>query len=111
MFSQFNLGDHPYDATYSSDAVEGEFLGTDGSTQAFTLSWTPVIPGSLIFRAEDGTVAYRDNNAGKIVSASGSDAGTINYETGAVNFTTAPVAGVTVDYEYDNLTANKTFVA
>lgn len=104
-FGQYNLGDHPNDPSYSSDAVEGELLGADGSETSFNLDWTPVQPGSVVITDEDGVTAYRDNNAGGLVTAAGVKAGEINYGTGAIKFDTAPAAGTAVNYQYDNISA------
>lgn len=105
MFGQFNLGDHPNDPSYSSDSVEGEIIGTDGTTTDFHLDWTPVEPGSVKFMDDTGILAYRDDSSGNIVTAAGASAGTINYGTGKVTFNSAPAAGVSVDYIYDNISA------
>ena len=103
MFGQYNLGAHPNDYTYSSDYIEGELVGKE---QNLNLSWTPVEPGTVIMTDENG-VAYRDDSTGKIVKATdGSAAGTIDYATGKVTFTAAPENDLSVNYTYDNISAN-----
>lgn len=101
MFGQYNLGQHPNDATYSSDSIEGELVGKE---QNFNLSWTPVEPGTVVMTDETGVV-YRDDSTGKIVTTAGAAAGTIDYATGKVAFTTAPTNDVSVNYTYDNISA------
>jgi hypothetical protein len=103
MFGQYSLGDHPADATYSSGSVEGELLGTDAATTNFNLSWTPVIPGTVEILSGDGTLTYRDDSIGGIVSTAGAASGSIDYATGKITFTAAPAAGFTANYEYDNV--------
>lgn len=105
MFGQFNLGEHVGDPSYSSDSVEGEIIGADGTETTFNLGWTPVEPGTVEFVDDTGSVLYRDNSTGKIVAAAGTDAGTIDYATGQVVFTAAPAAGTGVNYVYDNISA------
>ena len=101
MFGQYNMGQHPNDYSYSSDSIEGEFTGKE---QNFNLAWTPVQPGTVVMNDETG-VAYRDDSTGKIVSAAGAAAGTIDYATGKVALTVAPTNDVSVDYVYDNISA------
>lgn len=105
MFGQFNLGDHPGTHGYTSDYVEGEVIGADGSETDFNLGWTPVEPGTVKFTDELGVTAYRDNSAGAIVDVAGADAGTIDYATGKVVFTAAPAEGTAANYTYDNISA------
>lgn len=104
MFGQYNLGDHPADFSYSSDGIDAEFLGSDGSEVNFNFSWTPVTPGTVKINTAEGVVMYRDDSLGHIINASGASAGTINYETGAIVFDAAPVEGLVAEYEYDNMT-------
>ena len=105
MFSQYNLGAHPNDPTYSSDYVEGEIITGDSTTTVFNLAWTPIEPGSVSILAADGSsVEYRDDSTGKIISKTGADSGTIEYATGKVTFKTAPTTELLVNYNYDNIT-------
>lgn len=101
MFSNYTGGDFSQH-TYTSDMIEGETLAADGSTTAFNLSWTPVVPGTV--NGTVGSDALTDDGNGKIKLA-GSDAGTINYATGAITFTTAPAASaeIEVNYVYNNM--------
>lgn len=101
MFGQYNLGQHPNDATYSSDFIEGELVGKE---QNFNLAWTPVEPGTVVMTDSTG-VAYRDDSTGKIVTAAGAAAGTIEYTTGKVTLTSAPSNDLSVNYTYDNISA------
>jgi hypothetical protein len=71
-------------------AVTGENVGTgDGSTTTFYLDNTPVKPLSETVYV-DGQAQTRDTDY------------TIDYDTGAITFTTAPASGatITVDYTY-----------
>lgn len=99
MFSNYVGGDFSQ-FTYSSDQIEGEVLAADGSTKNFSLSWTPVIPGSVSGTA--GTADIIDDGNGKI-KVNGVDAGTIDYATGAIVFTSAPSDTIDINYEYNNM--------
>lgn len=99
------MGQHPNDSTYSSDSIEGELIGAEGTTTSFNLSWTPVEPGTVIVRGADGAITHRDDSTGNIVAVAGTAAGTIDYATGKITFTDAPAADTSVDYTYDNISA------
>ena len=65
-----------------------------------TIAYTPILPGSLSI--SDGTDSYIDDGAGNIVKVSdSSNAGTINYATGAIGTLTGTL---TATYKYDNET-------
>lgn len=110
-------GQRSHDATvgpargvgYPSEVVDNEAVATgDGTTsrQTGNLSWIPVRPGTVHFT--DGSQDVKDDGNGNLVCDCYAG-GTINYVTGAYDFTftTAPTAGdaITVDYEY-NMEAN-----
>lgn len=101
MFQNYQGGDFSQH-TYTSDRVEGEVLAADGTTKAFNLDWTPVVPGTIAGDV-DGDVLADDGNGN--ITVAGSAAGTINYEDGVITFTTAPDASATIeiDYEYNNM--------
>lgn len=99
------------DPNYTGRAVKNEIVaeGTDITT-AGTLVYTPVLPGSVTVRGIEAgvTTAYTDGADGKLYNAQGTEAGTIDYATGAITLTTAPAAAagnaVQATYEYDNET-------
>lgn len=62
---------------YSSEAIEGEQVVVSNE-DTFTLSWLPVVPGSVKFTNASG-VKVTDDGAGKL-----SDNGTVDYATGLV---------------------------
>lgn len=99
MFSNYTGGDFSQH-TYTSDQIEGETLAVDGSTKTFTLDWAPVIPGTI--NGTVGSDVLTDDGNGNIKLGS-SAAGTINYATGAITFTTAPSDDTEVSYQYDNM--------
>lgn len=87
---------------YSSEDITDEAVVT--TSGAFTLAWTPVIPGSVSFLV--GTDEYTDNGEGKIVLGA-TEKGTIDYSTGAVALTNTseePEGGL-VSYKLDLLTS------
>lgn len=89
---------------YSSEDITDETVVT--TSGAFTLSWTPVVPGSVSFKVS--TDDYVDDGEGKIVlSGTTTQKGTIDYSTGAVTLTNtseAPADDV-VSYKLDLLTS------
>ena len=99
MFEQYKGGDFSQ-FTYTSDGIEGEVLAGDGTTTTFNLDWTPVVPGSV--NGSIGTGVITDDGNGNI-KIDGSNAGTINYATGAITFATAPNEPVDISYNYNNM--------
>lgn len=94
--------------TYGSSNVEEEVIGDVGDTSPVTgtgLAWTPVTPGSVVIKA--GSVVITDDGKGALKSAGLAADGTIDYESGIVNFTLAAASTdtITADYAYDNVTA------
>lgn len=90
---------------YSSEVVEGEMLEGDGALDKFYLAWTPVLPKTVkLIMGNDDVV---DNGAGKLVMVNGgAEVATIDYQTGLLDFTTAPTADLEMEFEYryDNMT-------
>jgi len=90
---------------FSDETVDQEDVAVgDGTTTdfSFSLSYTPVRPGTVVIT--DGTSTCRDDGNGNLVGDCYS--GTVNYQTGAVEmtYTTAPAddTEVTATYQYDS---------
>ena len=102
---------------YSAETIEGEQVVQDGTTGNFTLAWLPVVPGSVNF-VDNAQKAYKDDGAGKIMQDA-TTAGTIDYATGLVSFTSKVTLaeGELVNYAQDlfvapvNAPAIKTIIA
>ena len=102
---------------YSAETIEGEQVVQDGTTGNFTLAWLPVVPGSVNF-VDNAQKAYKDDGAGKIMQDA-TVAGTIDYATGLVSFTSKVTLaeGELVNYAQDlfvapvNAPAIKTIIA
>ena len=102
---------------YSAETIEGEQVVQDGTTGNFTLAWLPVVPGSVNF-VDNAQKTYTDDGAGKIMQDA-SEAGTIDYATGLVSFTSKVTLaeGEQVNYAQDlfvapvNAPAIKTIIA
>lgn len=85
----------------SEDITDEEVVATSG---AFSLAWTPIVPGSVKFTV--GSTEYTDDGEGKI-KAGATDKGTIDYTSGAValtNTSEAPKDNL-VSYKVDLLTS------
>lgn len=82
---------------YSSEDIEGEQVVVSDGT--FTLSWLPVVPGSVSFVTSTGDTVT-DNGDGTL-----SDNGTIDYSTGLVTTTSTLAEGDLVNYSQDLFTA------
>ena len=88
------------DENYTAELVDGEVLALGAADTTASLAWVPVAPGSI--NITEGTKVYTDDGAGKLKEGA-TDAGTIDYATGALTFTTAPGAGTwTATYTYNN---------
>ena len=88
-------------ATATLTAVATELKSGDASTTAFTLSNTPVIPGSQYIEV------------GGSAQTEGTDY-TVAYDTGVVTFTSAPATGtdnIDIDYTWYTVTAVKVTLA
>lgn len=87
----------------SDSVVDNEFLGTvAGNAVTATLAYAPVMPGTVSITDADD-VTYADNGNGVIENSSGTDVGTINYNTGAVAITSTVGNGAaTVSYQYNS---------
>lgn len=84
---------------YSAETIEDEEVVQDDTTGNFTLAWKPVIPGSLTFTV--GGTEYTTTADGKVMNGS-TEAGTIDYTTGIVEFTNKVVIDdAKVTYEQD----------
>lgn len=101
VFDSIGLG--PNNPSYSSGLIEEEGIGTGaGNVKQYqpTLSYVPIRAGSLT--VTDGTQIVTDDGNGGLA---GDGAGTINYQTGAldVTFTDNVALGTAVlaTYEYD----------
>lgn len=75
---------------YSAEAIDGEEVVQDNTTGNFVLAWKPVVPGSINFLVSGAE--YKDDGEGNIVDDSNATVGTIDYTTGAVEFTNKVVA-------------------
>lgn len=75
---------------YSAEAIDGEEVVQDTTTGNFVLAWKPVVPGSINFLVSGAE--YKDDGEGNIVDDSNATVGTIDYTTGAVEFTNKVVA-------------------
>lgn len=102
MFSNYNLGDNFAQSDYTSNHIEGEetLTTTVNGQTVITLSWTPVIPGSITILVNDNE--YSDDGNGKINYPG--NAITVDYEKGTLTFANA-VNGleVGVTYDYNNM--------
>lgn len=93
-----------FDGEYSTD-YSTEDVGTgDGGTANFTgtLSYTPVVAGSVVF-SDGGDQTVTDDGEGNLIGdVNGGGTNTINYTTGAydVTFATAPDSGDNIDVTY-----------
>lgn len=100
--SSLNMGQA--DQTYSSRTVDNESVAATGTSVTGNLAWLPILPGTVYFQADGGSVVGKDDGNGNIVGT-GITAGTINYATGAISVTlaSAPTDGdPTVTYDYNN---------
>lgn len=99
--SSLNMGQA--DMNYSSRTIDNESVSFTGTAVSGNLSWLPILPGTLYFEADGGSVVGKDDGNGNIVGT-GITTGTINYATGAIAVTLAakPSQDPTVTYEYNN---------
>lgn len=105
MFSA--LTGHPGHDHYSGPEIRDEALATGTgavSNYTGTLAYTPILPGTIVFK--DGTQVVRDKDGVLIGDVNPGGTNTINYATGAFDVTfaanVASGAAVEVDYDYDN---------
>lgn len=83
-----------YDPNFTGRVVKNEAVANS------TLVYTPILPGSVTI--SNGTDLFIDDGAGNLVKKSdSSNAGTINYATGAIGTLTGTLSAT---YEYDNET-------
>lgn len=83
-----------YDPNFTGRVVKNEAVANS------TLVYVPILPGSVTI--SNGTDLFIDDGAGNLVKKSdSSNAGTINYATGAIGTLTGTL---TASYEYDNET-------
>ena len=97
------------DPNFTGRVVKNEIVSeTAGSFTTGNLAYLPVLPGSVtVYTTISGvTTPYTDDGAGSILNTSGASAGTIDYATGTVTFSSAATltAGdsVKATYQYDN---------
>lgn len=96
-----------YNETYSSEHVSNELTGISAAAQQGNLSFIPVRPGTVSFNVDGEFVA--DDGAGHLQGSGtlSSISGTIDYTTGAFDFTLSspPTGDVSVSYDTDLETA------
>ena len=99
------------DPNFTGRVIKNEVVSdTVGNFTTGNLAYIPVLPGSVtVVSTVSGTAtAYTDDGAGNIVTTAGASAGTIDYATGTVTFSSqiALAAGDTIKatYQYDNET-------
>lgn len=100
--SSINMGQS--DQFYSASEVDLEVVGTEGATKISTnLQWTPILPGTVAFTCDGGTVVGTDDGNGNI-TGDGITAGTIDYTTGQLEITLATASSdePNVSYSYNN---------
>lgn len=99
------------DPNFTGRVVKNEVV--ESAAGAFTtgnLAFIPVLPGSVTIETNLSgvTTAYLDDRNGSLITAAGVAVGSIQYDTGAITFTSAITlaAGDTVKatYQYDNET-------
>lgn len=109
--SRVNVGDplwQTVDPNYGDSQIDTEQFGTGTGAQTtwnFTLSSSPVVPGTFNAQDTDSNQVAHDDSVGNII---GDATGTINYATGAVSLTwnAAPAANSVLEcgYSVDNET-------
>lgn len=100
MFGVFEAGNGS--TNYSADLIEDEVL--TGVDTVATLSWGPVIPGSV--KLSGASKTYTDAKKDGKIYEGDSAVGTIDYNSGKVTFNSSlSSAELTATYEYDNLTS------
>jgi hypothetical protein len=107
MFSFDKIGGPAGKFDYSYDEVTDEAVVFNEAKTAFTLSWLPVVPGSVAYSVS-GTKTLVDDGNGKLVNATTkAEAGTIDYKTGSCGLTAAAATATdsTITYQYDNITS------
>lgn len=71
-------------------------------TYDFTLLQHPIKPGTVSIRVDGGTYVISDNGNGKMINSQGflNESGTINYNTGHINFTSSvqPNSDLVISY-------------
>ena len=97
------------DPNFTGRVIKNEVVaeGTDIAANG-TLVYGPVLPGSVTIQAVEAGVAtpFTDGSDGKLYNAAGTQAGTIDYASGAFTLSNAPAAAdgnaVKATYQYDN---------
>jgi hypothetical protein len=96
----------PNNPTYSSPQIDEEVVSQSGDNNIATqvLSYSPVVPGSVVIT--DGVQVVTDDGNGNLVGDIGATPPTIDYAnatfgSGTTLFAAAPAAQVTTSYTYD----------
>ena len=97
------------DPNFTGRVVKNEVVAEGTAIKAAgSLVYIPVLPGSVTIQTVTSgvTAALTDGADGKLYDASASQAGTIDYATGAITLTNPPAASagnaVMATYQYDN---------
>lgn len=99
----FGLGDVDVDYTSANVLTEAKAATDTSGVASGNLNWMPVIAGKVEFVV--GAAVIKDNGEGKLLQNS-SEVGTIDYTTGAYNFTASGISSATpvfCNYVYDNI--------
>lgn len=91
--------------TDSDSVVNNEYVGSVSSTLSATLSYAPVMPGSVNLTDSSGAT-YTDTGNGVLVDISGSTVGSINYNTGGIAITSGVANGTLEGSYYYNAELN-----
>lgn len=98
---------------------ETDVSGNGGLNYVYTTSQTPILKGSVLISSTsafnigevvtDTPVTSSDNNSGALIHADGTNAGTINYQTGAIDvtFLVAPTLGSPIQTQYIRYLASR----
>lgn len=115
MFTWGQVGQVPADPNYTSEYVNGETLGSAGSTSyAGNFAYTPLRSGTIVITTAtaSGNVVINDDGNGNLVlqSATPTNVGTVVYTSGAFTLTlsAATTESVTSVYQFNLETAPST---
>ena len=113
VFTDPNSGSSGESGGGSSSVVQkSEAVGTlsNSKSQAFDLTGTDIVPGSVTVTA--GTYTFKDDGSGGLTGSSSTGTGTVNYEAGAITLTlkSTSQAGATVTVTYKYTVSDETTV-